>query len=101
LAVLLLRRKQKKKEAEEDDDVEVSMNDLEKLERDIPIITDITIGKQLGAGNFGEVRNLRHSTRSYSKQVYMGTAWETTSVALKRLKGELLDEFIAEASVLW
>jgi serine/threonine protein kinase len=49
-------------------------------------LQNITIGKKLGAGSFGEV--------------FLGT-WEGTNVAMKKLSGGLIEEFKQEASILW
>eukprot|EP01114_Cavostelium_apophysatum_P003998 TRINITY_DN1412_c0_g2_i4.p1 TRINITY_DN1412_c0_g2~~TRINITY_DN1412_c0_g2_i4.p1 ORF type:complete len:788 (-),score=73.13 TRINITY_DN1412_c0_g2_i4:299-2662(-) len=49
-------------------------------------LKDVTVGAQLGKGNFGEV--------------YKGIAWGSTQVALKKLKSEDCSEFLSEAAML-
>lgn len=63
------------------------MEETSSISRSIPILSNITIGKVLGEGNFGKV--------------YMGL-WNETPVALK-VVGQVNDrrDFQNETAVLW
>lgn len=52
----------------------------------IPIVKEVTLGKKLGEGNFGEV--------------YQGKAFGGEDVAIKRLKEEFVEDFLQESTML-